>query len=57
MKCIQESLGLKKCKVVVAYPDRKNIYYEKVFRHGKDSDAIQTILNNACCQRIVTYKD
>ncbi len=44
MKCIQESLGLKKCKVVVANPDRKNIYYEKVFRHGKDSDAIQTIL-------------
>ncbi len=43
-KCIQESLGLKKCKVVVANSDRKNIYYGKVYRHCKDSDAIQTIL-------------
>lgn len=44
MKCIQESLGLKRCKVVVANPDRTNIYYEKVFRLGQDSDAIQSIL-------------
>ena len=30
--------------VIVANPDRKNIYYEKVFRHNKESDTIQTIL-------------
>jgi ATP-dependent DNA helicase RecQ len=43
MICIQESLGLKKCKVVVANPDRANIFYEKVFR-GKDSAAVESIL-------------
>ena len=31
MSIIQESLGLKKCKLVVANPDRTNIYYDKVF--------------------------
>ena len=44
MKLIQNSLGLKKCKVVVGNPDRRNIYYEKVVRHGKDYDAVQAIL-------------
>jgi superfamily II DNA helicase RecQ len=44
MISIQESLGLKKCKVVIANPDRANIFYEKVFRSGKDSDAIESIL-------------
>ena len=43
MICIQESLGLKKCKVGVANPDRVNIFYEKVFR-GKDSAAVESIL-------------
>lgn len=44
MKHIQESLGLKKCKVVVGNPDRTNIFYEKIFRHGDDSDSIKFIL-------------
>ena len=42
MSFIQESLGLKKCKLVVAHPDRTNIYYDKVFRHG--DDAVESIL-------------
>ena len=42
MNFIQESLGLKKCKLVVANPDRTNIYYDKVFRHG--DDAVESIL-------------
>ena len=41
---IQESLGMKKCKYIVANPDRKNIFYKKVFRHGQDADAIKAIL-------------
>ena len=44
MKFIQESLGLKNCKVVVGNPDRANICYEKVFRQGDDAESIQTIL-------------
>ena len=44
MIAIQESLGLKKCKMVVANPDRANIFYEKIFRSGKDSDAVESIL-------------
>ena len=44
MKAIQDSLGLKKCKFIVANPDRKNIFYEKVFRHGEDADALKSIL-------------
>ena len=35
MKFIQESLGLKNCKVAVGNPDRANICYEKVFRQGE----------------------
>ena len=44
IKYIQDSLGLKKCKTVVGNPDRRNIYYEKVYRHGKDYDGVQAIL-------------
>ena len=41
---IQESLGLKKCKQVIGNPDRPNIFYKKVFRSGRDIDAIDSIL-------------
>ena len=44
MKAIQDSLCLKKCIVVVANPDRVNISYTKLFRHGQDVDAIKAIL-------------
>ena len=44
IQCIQDSLGLKKCKRVIGNPDRKNIYYKKVFRTGHDVDAIKSIL-------------
>ena len=37
MKAIQDSLGLKKCKLIVANPDRKNIFYD-------DADALKSIL-------------
>ena len=42
MNVIQDSLGLKKCKLVIANPDRTNIYYDKMFRHG--DDVIESIL-------------
>ena len=38
---IKDSLGLKS---VVGNPDRKNIYYEKYFRHGQKIDAVEGIL-------------
>ena len=41
---IQESLGLKKCKQVIGNPDRPNIFSKKVFRSGRDIDAIDSIL-------------
>lgn len=41
---IIESLGVKDCKYIIGNPDRKNIFYEKMFRHGQDLDAIQSIL-------------
>ena len=44
MNDITDSLGLKNCKYVIGNPDRKNIFYEKAFRHGQDFDAIQSIL-------------
>lgn len=44
VNAIQESVGLKNCKLIVANPDRNNIYYKKVFRHGQDADAIKSIL-------------
>ncbi len=44
MNGITDSLGLKNCKFIIGNPDRKNIFYEKVFRHGQDFDAIQSIL-------------
>ena len=44
MKTIQDSLGLKQCKLIVVNPDRKNIFYEKVFISGEDADALKSIL-------------
>ena len=44
MKCIHDSLGLKKCKFLVANPDRKNIFYRKVFYPKQDAESIQLIL-------------
>ncbi|XP_028394542.1 putative ATP-dependent DNA helicase Q1 [Dendronephthya gigantea] len=44
VKCIKDSLGLKKCKNVIGNPDRKNIYYKKVLRTGHDVDTIESIL-------------
>ena len=44
MNGITDSLGLKNCKYIIGNPDRKNIFYEKVFRHGQDLDAIESIL-------------
>ena len=41
---IKDSLGLKSFKSVVGNPDRKNIYYEKYFRHGQEIDAVEGIL-------------
>lgn len=43
-KYIVESLGLKKCRNVIGNPDRKNIFYEKVFRLGQDLEAMEHIL-------------
>ena len=42
---IKESLGLKKCKYIIGNPDRKNIFYEKCFRHGQGVESIKGILN------------
>ena len=44
MKSIQDSLGLKNCYLVVGNPDGRNITYQKLFRHGQDVDAVQSIL-------------
>ena len=44
IKVIQDSLGLKNCVSIVANPDRKNIFYEKILRRGQDIDLIQTNL-------------
>ena len=44
VQCIQDSLGLKKCKHIIGNPNRKNIFYKKVFRTGKDMNSLQTIL-------------
>ena len=44
MKFIQDSLGLKNCYLVVGNPDRRSITYQKLFRHGQDVDAVQSIL-------------
>ena len=44
MQAIKDSFGLKKCWYIVANPDWQNIFYKKVFRHGQDIDAIQSIL-------------
>ena len=42
-KCIKDSLGLLDSFELVANPDRKNIFYEKLFRHGQDIDAFEDI--------------
>ena len=44
MKAIQDSLGLKQCWCIVGNPDRKNIFYKKIFREGRDIDAMKSIL-------------
>ena len=44
IQCIQYSLGLKKCKHIIGNPNRKNIFYKKVFRSGKDMDSLKAIL-------------
>ena len=36
IECIQDSLGLKNCKGIVANPDRKNVFYQTIFRTGQD---------------------
>ena len=41
---IKESLGLKKVAEIVGNPDRRNIFYAKVFREGQDIDSIERIL-------------
>ena len=41
---IIESLSLNKCQSVVGNPDRKNIFYKKLFREGQDLEAIGNIL-------------
>ena len=41
---IKNSLGLKRCMTVVGNPDRKNIFYEKIFRHGQEIDSVEGIL-------------
>ena len=46
VKCIQDSLGFKSCKCIVTNPDRKNIFYKKIFRSGQNIDAIPSILIN-----------
>ena len=46
---IKESLALQNCFELIGNPDRKNIYYEKVFRLGQDIDAFEKI-----CKPIAT---
>lgn len=42
--CIKESLGLKDCKNVIGNPDRKNVFYKKIFKHGNDMESCEGIL-------------
>ena len=44
IQCIQDSLGLKKCKHIIGNPNRKNIFYNQVFRTGRDMNSLQAIL-------------
>ena len=41
---IIECLGLKGCQCIIGNPDRKNIFYKKLFRVGDGLDCIQNIL-------------
>lgn len=54
---IEESLGMKNCKHIIGNPNRPNIYYDKVFRHGKDIDSIQAILKPIAEELLVTKTD
>jgi hypothetical protein len=56
MGTIKDSLSLKNCAYIVSNPDRKNIFYEKVFRHGQDVDFIKSILM-PIAKRLVEKKD
>ena len=42
--CIKDSLGLKDCKEVIGNPDRTNVFYQKIFRHGNDMESSGSIL-------------
>ncbi|XP_028410621.1 putative ATP-dependent DNA helicase Q1 [Dendronephthya gigantea] len=44
IKYIRDSLGLKKVKCIIGNPDRRNIFYQKIFQSGKDVDTIHLIL-------------
>ena len=54
---IKESIGLKKCKLVASNPDRSNIFYRKVFRSGKDIDAVQSILKPIANQLLTSKQN
>ncbi len=55
-KHIKDSLGLQNCFELVANPDRKNIFYEKIIRHGQDIDAFEDICrpiaNDLLCMKV-----
>ena len=40
----RDSLGLKKFKCIIGNPDRRNIFYQKIFQTGNDAEAIRSIL-------------
>ena len=42
-KHIKDSLRLLDCFELVANPDQKNIFYEKIFRHGQHIDTFEDI--------------
>ena len=56
ISAIIDSLGLKDCKSVIGNPDRKNIFHCKVFRHGQDLNAIQSVLIANCKRSFGTKK-
>ena len=54
---IKQSVGLKRCKLVTSNPDRLNIFYRKVFRSGKDIDAVQSILKPIADQLLTSKQN
>ena len=42
----KESLNLRNLVEITANPDRPNIYYEKIFRKGKDLEIFEELLHN-----------